>query len=322
LGLNPDNIIDRENAADSLLNLNRFSEARKTLEDALAQQLDDDVVHVILYNLDFVESDAKDMSKQAAWFQGKPEVEFEILCLEANTAAYGGHLAKARQLTRQAMESAERADNKEAAASEQAIGAFREILFGNSVQAQRLAAAALLLAPYNREVFGTSALVFALTGDAARARTLAQDLDKRFPLDTLVQYYWLPTIRSQLALEAKDATNAIEQLQSAAPIEFGGPESGYPVYVRGLAYLASRQGDRAALEFEKLLDHRGSLGNCPIGALAHLGLARAHVLQGETSKGRAAYQDFLTLWNDADPDIPILKQAKAEYAKLTIAERS
>jgi predicted Zn-dependent protease len=167
-----------------------------------------------------------------------------------------------------------------------------------------------------------AALALALAGDMSRANVLADDLDKRFPEDTLVQFNYLPTTRAQLALIRKDYSSAIDTLQTAASYELGVQANIgftgalYPVYVRGQAGLAAHQGNEAAAEFQKILDHRGIVLNEPIGALAHLQLGRAYAMQGDTTKARAAYQDFLTLWKDADPDIPILKQAKAEYAKL------
>jgi tetratricopeptide (TPR) repeat protein len=177
-----------------------------------------------------------------------------------------------------------------------------------------------------------SALAFAMTGDAAKAESLAQDLNKRFPLDTQMQSLWLPAIKAQLALNRKNPNEAINGLQAVSPVELG--QIGfvanlsclYPTYIRGEAYLAAGQGKEAAIEFQKILDHSGIVWNCWTGALAHLGVARANALQAKTTQGAdadaarvralAAYKDFLTLWKDADPDIPILKQAKAEYAKL------
>jgi predicted Zn-dependent protease len=190
---------------------------------------------------------------------------------------------------------------------------------GNREQARAEAKAAVKLAP-NRDVRVMAALALARAGDTAGAEKLAAELDKTFPLDTLVQRYWLPTIRAGVALERKDPNRAIELLKVASTIELGAPTNLTiflcPVYLRGEAYLMLHDGNRAAAEFQKFIDHRGVVVNFPWGALARLGLARAYALQGDTAKARAAYQDFLTLWKDADPDIPILKEAKAEYAKL------
>jgi eukaryotic-like serine/threonine-protein kinase len=190
---------------------------------------------------------------------------------------------------------------------------------GNREQARAEANAALKLAP-NRDVRAVAALALARAGDTAGAEKLAAELDKTFPLSTLVQRYWLPTIRAAVALERKDPNRAIELLQEANTIELGQPTQMTiflcPVYVRGEGYLLLHDGNAAAAEFQKFIDHRGLVVNFPWGALARLGLARAYAMQGDTAKARAAYKDFLTLWKDADPDIPILKEAKAEYAKL------
>jgi predicted Zn-dependent protease len=248
-------------------------------------------------------------------------VEDVLLVTEADTAAYSGRLAKARELSRQAVASAERVEEKETAASYEADAALREALFGNAAEARQRAAAALRLLT-GRDVQYGAALALAFARDTARAQALADDLARRFPEDTVVQFNYLPTIHAQLALSRNDVSKAIEVLQTATPYELGAPASSfnfvslYPVYVRGGAYLAAHQRAENGAEFQKILDHRGVVVNEPIGALAHLGLARAYALQGDTAKAKAAYRDFLTLWKDADSDIPILKAAKAEYAKL------
>jgi serine/threonine protein kinase len=213
--------------------------------------------------------------------------------------------------------SAERAEEKEAAAGYEADAALREALFGNEREVRQMADAALRLSTGKDVQYGTG-LAFASAGDATRTQTLADDLAKRFAEDTFVQFNYLPTLHAQLALNQNDTAKALEVLQAAGPYELGnvGPIPLYPAYVRGTVYLAAHQGSEAAAEFQKILDHRGIVLNEPIGALAHLQLGRAYAMEGDTAKARDAYQDFLTLWKDADPDIPILKQAKAEYAKL------
>jgi eukaryotic-like serine/threonine-protein kinase len=256
------------------------------------------------------------------------------LALASDTEAYAGHLAKARELTKRAVDSAIRADNKEEGAIFQAIAAQREATYGNTAEARLSAAEALKLAPTSQGAQVEAALALAMAGDTARAESLAQDLGKRFPLDTQMQSLWLPAIQAQVALngDRKNPASALNALQSASPIELG--QIGfvanisclYPTYVRGEAYLAAGQGSAAAAEFQKILDHSGIVWNCWTGALAHLGVARANALQSRTSQGAdadaarvralAAFKDFLTFWKDADPDIPILKEAKAEYAKL------
>jgi predicted Zn-dependent protease len=262
------------------------------------------------------------MKQQADWAIGKPGAEYWTLSLESDTEAWSGRLRKARELSRQAIESARRSEEKEPAALWQTYAAIREALFGNANVARHNAAMAVALAPGSRDAEARAALAYALAGDAAQARTFADDLAKLFPQDTAVQAVWLPTIRAQIETGRKNPVRSIELLQKAVPYELGMLSQGapnsclYPVYVRAEAYLSAQQGAAAAVEFQKILDHRGLVWNCATGALAHLGLAQAYALSGDTAKARLAYQDFLTLWKDADPDIPILKQAKAEYAKL------
>ena len=242
--------------------------------------------------------------------------------MEGDTAAYSGHLKDARELTRRAMDNAQRGGEKDAPALYSGTSGLREAWFGNTGEARRRATLALKLSS-GRDLQYFAALAFAYARDDARAKALADDLDKRFPEDTIVQFNYLPSVRGKLALNKGDASGAIASLAAAAPYELGATRAidlnwtaMFPVFVRGEAYLAARQGSEAAAEFQKILDHRGLVLNQPIGALAHLGLGRAYVLQGDTVKAKAAYQDFLTLWKDADPDIPVLQQAKAEYAKL------
>jgi ATP/maltotriose-dependent transcriptional regulator MalT len=246
----------------------------------------------------------------------------QVLTREADTAAYSGHLRDARDLSRRAMDSAQRGGEKDAPALYSGTSGLREGWFGNTGEARRSATLALKLST-GRDLQYFAALAFAYAGDDARAKALAGDLDKRFPQDTIVQFNYLPTVRGKLALNRGDASAAIASLAAAVPYELGGTRAidlkwtpMFPVFVRGEAYLAARRGSEAAAEFQKILNHRGLVLNQPIGALAHLGLGRAYVLQGDIPKATAAYQDFLTLWKDADADIPVLRQAKAEYTKL------
>ena len=304
------------------LNLNRLEEARAVAEEAQAKKLDSPLLHGALYRLAFLKNDAAGMAQQVAWSAGKPGVEDLLLAYEADTIAYSGRLGKAREFSRRAVASAQRAEQKETAAGYEAEAAMREALFGNATEARQRAAAALAVST-GRDVQYGAGLALALAGDASRAQALADDLGKQFPEDTVVQFNYLPTIHAQLALSRNDSSKAIEALQAAAPYELGSPISGgafspalYPVYVRGEAYLAGHQGSEAAAEFQRILDQRGVVQNEPIGALAHLGLARAYILQGDASKARAAYLNFFALWKDADAGVPVLQQAKSEYAKL------
>jgi class 3 adenylate cyclase/Flp pilus assembly protein TadD len=315
LRLDPQDALMYANVVESYLNLSLLAEARATADEAKARNLDSPALRVLLYSLAFLQNDVAAMEQLVAWATGKPGVEDVLLASEADTAAYSGKLAKSREFSRQAVASAERAEEKEVAASYEAEAAIREALFGNAAEAQRRAAAALDFTNGPQVEFG-AALSLAFAGDVARAQTLANDLDKRFPEDTIVQFNYLPTIRARLALNRNDSSKAVHALQTAAPYELGLAGGLYPVYVRGEAYLAAHQGSEAAAEFQKILDHRGIVLNEPIGALAHLGLARAYTTQRDTAKAKAAYQDFLTLWKDADSDIPVFIAAKSEYAKL------
>jgi tetratricopeptide (TPR) repeat protein len=243
-----------------------------------------------------------------------------MLNYESDTAWYGGQLATARLMTQRAVDSAEKAEEGEAAAVYQAEAAVREALAGYADLAKQQARRALALSN-GRDVEALSAVALGLAGDSAHAMRLADDLGKRFPQDTIMQLNYLPTIRATVSLRDSDASKAIEILSAAAPHELGGIVEIfhfvlYPVYLRGEAYLAAKQGTAAAAEFQKILDHPGVVRSEPIGALAHLELGRAYALSGDTGKAKNAYTDFLTLWKDADPDTPILKEAKAEYAEL------
>jgi len=325
----------------SLMESGRLGEARKTFTEALSRKLDDDGLRAGLYALAFLAGDTTDMASQAAWYEGKPELQHEILSAEADTEAYAGHAAAAREFTRRAVEGAVRAGNPEAAAEWYVSGALREAAFGNYPEARRETEAALKLAPSSRNAEAQAALAEAWLGDEVGALRLESDLKNRFPLDTLVNFYWLPTSEARRKLSGNKPAEALDELQAVpSPLELGLPIVAgitaclYPVYVRGESYLASGEGSAAADEFQKIVYYRGVVVNCSTGALARLGLARAYALEASLpphgkngdvrpqlrpdalAKARTAYQDFLTLWKDADHDIPILKQAKAECDRL------
>jgi eukaryotic-like serine/threonine-protein kinase len=315
LKLSPDGL-SYANLIGGYLNVNRLDEARATAQEAQAHNLDNPTNHLQLYNIDFLQHDAAGMEREAAALMGKPGFEDVMLDTESDTAAYAGQFSKARELTRRASESAQRADEKETAAGYEAEAAWREALVGNMNLAKQQAQAALALST-GRDVEAISAFALGLAGDSSQAMRLAADLAKRFPEDTIVQSNYLPTIHAVTSLQGGSAGKAIEALAPVAPYELGSAgQALYPVYLRGEADVAAHQGSAAAAEFQKILDHPGVVLNDPIGALAHLGLARAYALSGDKAKAQTAYQDFLALWKDADPDIPILQQAKAEYAKL------
>jgi eukaryotic-like serine/threonine-protein kinase len=327
----PDNVGATANLVNSQLALQRFEEARQTIRQAEARKVDVYLLHNALYALSFLRADLSGMEEQLKWFAGKPEENYG-LSLASYTEAYAGHVHRARQLSKQSVDSAIRADSKETGAIWQEIAAQREAAFGNATDAKQEAAQGLKLYPTSQGVEVEAALAFAMADDTTRAESLAQDLNQRFPLDTQMQSLWLPSIRAQLALNKNNPAAVLNTLQPASPIELGqiGFVSNisclYLTYIRGEAYLAAGQGKEAFAEFQKILDHSGIVWNCWTGALAHLGVARANALQAKKSQGAdadaarlralAAYQDFLALWKDADPDVPILKEAKAEYAKL------
>jgi serine/threonine protein kinase/Tfp pilus assembly protein PilF len=331
LRLNSDNVAAYDNLANCYLALQQFDDARKTIHEAQARKLDDYITRNAVYALAFFASDSAAMNAQREWFVGKPEENYG-LSLDSDTEAYTGRLSKARSLGKRSVDSAIRADSKENGAIWEENSALREAAYGNIAEARRTAAEGLDLAPASQGVESEAALAFAMAGETGRAEALAKDLNSRYPLDTQMQSLWLPVIQAQLALNQRNPAAALNVLQAAYSNELGqitfvsNLSCLYDIYVRGEAYLAAGQAAAASAEFQRILDHRGIVWNCWTGALARLGVARANVQQAKTSRGAdadaarvralAAYKDFLTLWKDADIEIPILKEAKAEYAKL------
>jgi tetratricopeptide (TPR) repeat protein len=316
LRVEPNVALSKSNLAWMQLALNRTDEARATIEQALAHNMDTYFLRLVLYQTAFLRGERETMQEQLAWAAGRPREEDWLLSAQSDTEAYFGRLAKARAFSQRAIDSAIHADAKETAALWQVNAALRAAEFGNVDSARHDAVAALALVP-GRDIRSVAALSLARASDAAGAKRLADSLNRDFPQDTIMQGYWLPSIRAAIELNAKSPAKAIELLTTTAPYELGQCEPFqlgmiYPAYLRGEAYLLAGQGKEAAAEFQKIIDHRGIVLNFPLGALAHVGLGRAYALQGDAAKARAAYQDFLTLWKDADPDIPILKQAKAE----------
>jgi Flp pilus assembly protein TadD len=307
--------------AFTYLLLDRVEEATATARRARVKGLDTSLGPTV-YGIAFLQNDAPEMARQVAAAAGKTGAEDLLLALSADTAAYFGHLRTARELSRQASNSAKVAGETEASATYEIVAALREGLFGNIEKAREQIRVAT--APMNvSDPYYGFGLALAYAGNANGVQRSVEDLNKRFPEDTVVQFNYLATLRAKLALMHSNPRQAIDDLELAAPYELGLPAIGfynwpnlYPVYVRGEAYLAAHQGHEAVTEFQKILNHRGIVLNEPIGALAHLQLGRAYAMQGETTKARTAYHDFFTLWKDADSDIPILKQAKAEYVKL------
>jgi tetratricopeptide (TPR) repeat protein len=313
--LEPNSGINYTNLCFGYIDLNRLDEAEAALKQAEERKLESEGLLGARYRLAFLKGDTAQMAHTVSAAMGKAGTEDVLLDAQANTEAWHGRWKDARQLTRHAMSSAKQNDAKETAAWYEAQSALGEVESGMREEARSDASAAIKLAS-NRDVLERVALALALTGDTATAEKLAAELDRTFPLDTLVQRYWLPAISAAVALQRRDPKRAVELLQVTGPIELGDNGDFFPIYLRGDAYLMLRDGNAAAAEFQKFIDHRGRVGSFPWGALARLQLARACALSGDKTKAKIAYQDFLSLWKDADPDIPILKQANVEYARL------
>ena len=302
--------------------LNRFSEAQATYCKAVDRGLDGSFLHADLYVIAFLENDSEEMRRQTQLARDMPGAEDWLFTLQSDTAAYSGKLTKARELSRQAVESAQRNELQEVAALWQMNAAVREAEFGNAQQARASVEEGLKLAT-TRDSKTLAALILARIGDGTRALEVSNALAIQYPQNVELNFYWLPSIHGAIELNRGNAAEALRILEPTAPFELGYPrpqlEGGslvFPAYLRGQAYLLLRRGAEAAAEFQKFMDQRAVVVNCPLGSLAHLWLGRAHTLDGNAAAARKSYQDFLTLWKDADPDIPILKEAKAEYAKL------
>ena len=303
------------NLATNYINLGRLKDARQTLQEAQQKNFDGLTIRSQLYALAFLSGDKVEMDRQVAWAAGRPGEEDQMFSTHADTQAYYGRLEKARDLARRAVDSAVRADAKETAALWLVSQANREAEVGDAAAARQAVARALALAP-GRDVKVSAALVLARSGEAAQSRTIFDSLQKSEPTNTILKVVWFPVIEASIAMAQQAPDRAIAALEPSLPYELGNQGSLYPAYIRGLAYLTQKNGPAAAAEFQKFLDHPGIVANFVLGSLAHLQLARAYTISGDTAKAKAAYQDFFTLWKDADPDIPILKEAKAEYAKL------
>jgi tetratricopeptide (TPR) repeat protein len=321
--MDPDFGMHYYNLAVNNAYLNRFDEAEKTLASATARGLEIDEFLMLAYEIAFIKGDRSGMERAAARARARSGGENWISMEEAYAQAYAGRLRDARALTRRAVEHAQQVGEHERSAIWEAGAAVREALFENGSEAMRRASAALRLSRDRETVYG-AAYALARSGDPDQARALADDLEKRFPEDSSIRFHYRPVLRARLALARGEPAAALEVLQAAVPYELGIPRSMinghfgglYSIYTRGEAYLAARQGAEAAREFQRVLDHRGIVISDPIGALARLQLGRAFVMTGDIAKAKAAYQDFLTLWKEADAEIPILQQARAEFAAL------
>lgn len=322
LRINPGGVLGYSNLVSQYAALNRLEEAKNIYQQALDRKLEYSVLHANRYGVAFLDGDAAEMERQVTWAAAHPGDDDMLLSIASDTEAFYGRLGKARELSRRAIDSAKRNEQKETAALWQMNAALREAEFGNAARARHAASSALALSP-TRDIQILAAMALARAGSSAESEKIAADLAKRFPLDTVINSYWLPTIRAAVEINRGNPAKAVEALQVAAPYELGVPYpqsqvggSLYPVYVRGEAYLLLQKGDDAAAEFQKILNHRGIMMNCALAALARHGLARAYTLQGDTGKAQSAYRDFFTLWQEADAEIPTLRKAEAEYAKL------
>jgi tetratricopeptide (TPR) repeat protein len=321
ISLEPDYFVPYLNISQCYLGVNQLQQARAITEEAVSK-FPDSPVHLNAYGLAFLASDPSAMAHELEWSMGRSGMEDWMLSLQSDTEAYFGRLGKGQEYSSRAVASARKNRQPESTAKWLAQSAIREALFGNPDAARQGAASALVEAPDDSEATTLAALAYAMAGDSARAESLAADLSERFPQDEIVQNVRVPVIRAQIDIDRNNGSRAVEILEPARRYELGqlsqsGPNSClYPIYLRGVGYLSERKSDAAMAEFQRMLDYPGILWNCPTGSLARLGLARSYAMEGEIAKAKTAYQDFLTLWKDADPDIPIYKQAKAEYARL------
>ena len=311
------------NLSGDYVNLGRFKDAESVLQQGRAKKMEQSLLPNS-YQLAFLESDDQQMERNLEQAKGS-EFEDLVLSMQSDTEAYYGRLREAREFSKQAIASALRAERKEEAAGWAATAALREAEFGNLAEARKQAAAALALAP-TRDVRIAAALALARCGDSGRAQTMVDELYKQFPENTLVVNYWLPSIRAAIALHRGDAPLAVGFLQATAAYDLGGAtppfSTGatlYPAYLRGQAYLAQKQWSKAAAEFERIGSHRGLVWNFPTGILAQLQLAKAYAGEGDTAKARKQYESFLALWQNAEADSAVLREAKSEYAKLAPA---
>jgi tetratricopeptide (TPR) repeat protein len=294
--------------------LNRFDEARTVLQQAAAAKTDNHFIHQQLYDVAALTGDDNGLQAQMKWAEGKP-TEYLLLNEAAFLAASHGQMHKGDELTGRSLQSTNRLGFKETTADTEAWWAFAQAEMGNAAKARELSASSAALA-HGRSNMVPAALALSMVGDAARSQSILDDLSRRFPDDTLLHNVTIPEAKALAALNRKKPEEAIAALQSATPYELGSAMGLTPIYIRGLAYLLAQRGPEAAAEFQKIIDHRGISPVAPEHSLAKLGLGRAYQLIGDKGKAKAAYQDFFALWKDADNDLPILKEAKTEYATL------
>jgi len=322
LKIAPDAAAWYENLSTALLALSRVDEAQSVLNEAFSRKLDDPALHANLYSLAFMKGDTKLMAEQLAWAAGKSNGEDSLLSAQSDTEAYFGHLKRAREFTERAVQAAQKADLPESAATWKVEAGLREAAFGNYDQARKYVGEALKAAPDSKDVRAIAAVIYARVGDDAKARQITDDLRALYVSNVVMQKAWLPVVQAQTALHKKQNAQAITLLESVIPYEKGqltgnlSDSCMIPAYLRGEAYLHTPSGSEALREYQKIDDSPGIIGNCWSGPLAKLGIARSQAAMGSTSAAKSSYQKFLTLWKDADADIPILKEAKSEAAEL------
>jgi tetratricopeptide (TPR) repeat protein len=303
-----------DHTATGYIATNRLEEARATLQRAADMKADNLFTHQQQYELAFLNGDDEGMQSQMKWAEEKPS-EYLLLNEAAAVAASHGQMQKSRELLKRSTELTDRLGFKGTTAITAAGWALTEAEAGYSAKAHELAASSSALA-HGRRNMESVAIALAVAGDGSHAQAIADDLSRRFPDDTLLRDVWNPCVTALTALNRKAPEQAITALQTATPYEMGGIPGMFPNYVRGLAYLQAKRGADAAAEFQKIVDHRGISPVDQLHSYAKLGLARAYVMTGDSAKAKAAYQDFLALWKDADADVPVLKEAKAEYEKV------
>ncbi len=311
LQLNPKDVFAYQNAAGAYQKLDRYDEAKAVAEQAIAQDADSMGVHEALYEIAFIRGDGAAMQRQIAWAAGK-QMDLSMLFPQGMGDYATGRVHEARETLARATALAEQRGLKAVAADVRGAMSVEEAAIGN-LQEARTGAAEALASSSDRDTRTSAAVALALAGDTTRAEKLIEDVARDFPQDTLLNNVVIPTTRAIMELQRKNPTRAIALLEAAKP--YGVSDFG-SIYVRGAAYLQAHDGAEAAAEFQKILDHRGVSPLDVAYPLARLGLGRALALEGQTAKARTAYQDFLAFWKDADPDVPVLKQAKEEYAKL------
>jgi len=304
--------------------LDRLDEAKATFDEAVAHKIDGEALRAHRVLLAFLQKDNAAMQEQWDWGRGKPDPEYILAHGRSMVEQYYGQFRKAHGWKERLFDPA-KSSRKTMLLAYDAGDALSEAEVGNLARAKQTARIALLADPRNRDTRLTLALAFARAGDLAAAQKLADQLSEELPLDTLAQNYSLPVIRAAMRLHVNDAAGAVEALRPTMNYELAYPDefnSLYPAYIRGLAYLQLGDSHKAAAEFQKLLDHPGLVGRDVIGALSYLQLGRAKRISSDVTAARKSYQEFLTLWKDADRDIPIYRQAKAEYAKLPLRPKT